>query len=209
MKIKSIVDIKFIFTLNITFFEELNKRDNCLKNERKFLKNEIENFKHEQMELQKAINTDKELNDYLDELKEQEHKIISNNLQMEEKILCISRANIYLPKALFSAKKEFLKNIMNNKIMLNSSESMNPEFFCSQNLHSYYKSDKKPMNIAKKSVEDLEVEYKQKLLARMGLEGGFDIWQYLNQLKKKNKAVNGQIEMKKNDIEYMEKRMKL
>ena len=158
------------------------------------------------MELQKAIDTFKELNNNLEELKEKEHKLIFNNLQMEEKILCISRANMYLPKALFSAKKESLKNIMNNKILLHNSQ-INPENSL-MNLNSYYKSDKKDMN-EKKTLDDAEEEYKRMLFGRLGLEGGFDLWQYWNQLKKKNKGLYGQIENKNNDIEYMEKRMKL
>jgi len=158
------------------------------------------------MELQKAIDSYKELNNYLDGLRQKENKIISNNLEMEEKILCISRANMYLPKALFSAKKGFLKNIMNNKISLYNSQSHNDNSVA--NLRSYYKSDKKEPN-DRKSFVDLDEEYKQKLYQRMGLDGGFDLWQYWNQLRTKNKILNAQLENKKNDIEYMENRMKL
>ena len=158
------------------------------------------------MELQKAIDSCKDLNDNLEELRQKENKIISNNLAMEEKILCISRANMYLPKALFSAKKGYLQNIMNNKILLYNS----PNFWDNSvaNLNSFYKSDKKDINERKSSV-DLEEEYKQKLIQRMGLEGGFDLWHYWNQMKIKNNMLNLQIENKKNDIEYMENRMKL
>lgn len=176
-----------------------------MKNEKKFLKNEFENFKNEQMELQKAIDTYNELNNNFGELKRNEEKIIRNNLEMEEKILCISRSNMYLPKALFLSKKDFLKNIMNNKILLYNSQSNNENSF--QNLNSYYKSEKKLND--KKSFVELEEEYKQKLCGRMGLERKFDYWQYWNQLKNKNKMLANQIENKKQDIEYMGKRMKL
>ena len=183
----------------------MTKRENCLKNEKKFLKNEFENFKNEQMELQKAIDSCKELNGNLEELRQKENKIISNNLEMEEKILCISRANMYLPKALFTAKKKSLQNLMNNKILLYNTQNYNDDSMA--NLNSFYKSDKKEQN--EKKSEDLEEEYKQKLIQRMGLEGGFDLWHYWNQLKSKNIMFNSQIENKKNDIEYMENRMKL
>lgn len=182
----------------------MTKRENCLKNEKKFLKNEFENFKNEQMELQKAIDSCKELNDNLEELRQKENKIISSNLEMEEKILCISRANMYLPKALFSAKKKSLQNLMNNKILLYNSQNCYEDSMA--NLNSFYKSVEKEK---RKPSVDLEEEYKQKLIQRMGLEGGFDLWHYWNQLRSKNNMLNLQIENKKNDIEYMENRMKL
>lgn len=129
--------------------------------------------------------------------------MIKKNLEMEEKILCISRANMYLPKALFVAKKDFLKNIMNNRILLHSQMNYENSFM---NLNSFQKSDK---NMIEKKPIDQEEDYKNKLYSRMGIEGFFDIWQYCNHLKKKNKTIQTQIENKKNDIEYMLKRMKL
>lgn len=177
-------------------------RENCLKNEKKFLKNEVDTFKKERMELQKSIDLYKDLTMNLDELKLKESSIIKKNLEMEEKILCISRSNMYLPKALFIAKKEFLKNIMNNKIMVHNSQQNNS--FLND---SFHKSNKKITNETKK--EEFEDDYKKKLCMRLDLEEKVNYWLLCHNLKKKNKNLVSQIENKKNDIDYMEKRMKL
>lgn len=177
-------------------------RENCLKNEKKFLKNEVDTFKKERMEIQKTIDLYKDLTLNLEELKLKESEIIKKNLEMEEKILCISRSNMYLPKALFIAKKEFLKNIMNNKIMVHNSQQ-NTSFLN----HSLQKSHKKYTIEIKPG--ELEDDYKKKLCMRLGLEEKVNYWLLFNHLKNKNKNLVSQIENKKNDIDYMEKRMKL
>lgn len=159
------------------------------------------------MELQKSIDSYKELHEYLERLRKKENKIISDNLEMEEKILCVSRANMYLPNALFMAKKNMLTNIMNNKILLFQNQNTNGNSM--EQLYAVNKIEKKEINEKQQAINELETEYKEKLYQRLGIDGGFDLWSYWNQLKMKNKIMSSQIEIKKNDIEYMENRMKL
>jgi hypothetical protein len=141
-----------------------------------------------------------------DQLQIEERDILEKVKMTEEKIICISRRNMQLPRSLYVAQRSNLKALLKKQIHKHNISEPRAGF------QAFFEGNSKErfhINEDKKTKEDnRNRKYKWQICSNLGIEEKFDPIGALHILRKKNRELMTQVDNDKRDFLNMKNEIK-